>query len=246
MAEFGIGGGCRKPVDNAQHFRITLILALVQLQHLLITAFKARLVEDAQHLFQPVAGAYPQTRDLDNDAFMGQAIHERIRQSHCHQIPIVVERLAAHIEHRLFDITHLMAQQIYRHHRNGISPVPLFLHVVRIGILSTQILSEAQGLRGQPGLLEFNEHQVQRAILFTHLSTKVNTKHRESVTRNVGIFVASLLYLHDLFLQEGRKYGLRDAFVFKQILENDVVDGISNCSHHIYLCNSRPRGQNYE
>ena len=162
---------------DAQQLGIVLIGRLVETQHLLVVALLMGLVEYTQHTIQSVARPHTETGYLNNDAIVRQTIYKRIGQSLCHHTTVIVVRLAAHIQHRLLDVAHLMPQQVYRHHGNGVSTTPLRLHVLFIGILRTKILAEAKRLRRQPRLLQFYEHQMLTAVLLTHGGTEVDAEY---------------------------------------------------------------------
>ena len=85
-----------------------------------------------------------QTRNLHNDAVVRKTFNKRVGQSFGHNIVVVVARLMAHIEHRLLDVAHLVAQQIHSNHGQRITFV---CHVFGVGIVYAKILAEAQGLR---------------------------------------------------------------------------------------------------
>ena len=231
-------------MDDAKHLGIVLIIGLLQTQCLLVVAVLARLVKNTQHAVQPVAGTHMQPRNLHNDTVVGQAVHKRIGQPLCHHLTVVVVRLSAHIQHGFLDVAYLVSQQIDRHHRNGVGTAAFRLHIGLVGILCPEVLTEAQCLRWKPCLLQFYQYQVLRTVILAHCGAKVDAEDGEAFAPDVGVFVAALLHLHHLFLQQSREDGLRDALVLKQILENDVVDRIGNRCHHAVVLVITGKGTN--
>ena len=99
-------------MEDVAHVAIVGIERLVQTDHAGIAFFLLRLVEDTQHTVQPVVDAAMEAGNLHNDAVVGQALHKRIGHALRHLMAFVVVGLVLHIEDRLRDIAHQMAQEI--------------------------------------------------------------------------------------------------------------------------------------
>ena len=91
---------------------------------------------------------------------MCETINKWIRQTFCDYIIIVIIGIPANVEHRFLYIPHIVPQQINSHHRYGISILALRHQILRIGIMHTEILSEAKCLRLEPCLLQFYQNQL--------------------------------------------------------------------------------------
>ena len=139
----------------------------------------------------------------------------------------------AHVENRLLDVAKGVPQQIDRHHGQCM-PVGTVLHdVARILILRTHILTEAEGLRGKPVLLQFDKNQLLATIRLQDGGAEVDAKHRQQLSLAVAILMGTHVDLYDVFLQECRQDGACYALVFHQVFEYCIVDGISYC--HIVM-----------
>ena len=230
MTHVGIGGGGSQTVQDALHLSIVSVYLLIQAQHMLVAMLLTCLVEDAQHLVEAVIDLTMQTRYLHDDARVCQTVNKRIGQTLYHLIPVVVVSLMVDIEHRLFDVPHLVPKEIDSHHRQGIGTV----HVLRVGVVHAQILSEAQCLGLQPCLLQFNEYQSFRAVLLTDSSSEVDAEYRERIALAVGVLMWPHLHLDDVLSEQCRQDGAGDALVLHQVLEHDVVNRV--CYNHIACC----------
>ena len=188
------------------------------------------LVKDAKHPIQLVVDLSVQAWNLYDDAFVGETLHKRVWQSLCHYVAVIVIRLAAYVEHRLLDVADFMSQQVNGHHGNGISPLVLRQHVFNVSILCTEVLTETQRLRFQPGLLQLNQYQVFRSVFLLYGCPEVYAEYRQPVAGDVGIFVAARLHFHHVLLQQSGQDGFCYAFVLHEVLEHDVVDGV--CNNH--------------
>ena len=215
------------------HVAIVGIERLVQTDHAGIAFFLLRLVEDTQHTVQPVVDAAMKAGNLHNDAVVGQALHKRIGHALRHLMAFVVVGLVLHIEDRLRDIAHQMAQEIDRHHRNGIArgSKVLLEHIFLVAVLRTKILTEAERLRGKPRLLQLDQDEVDTTIGLAHLRAKVDAKHGDVPATDIGILVATHLHADHLLLEQGRENGTRHALVLHQILEDGVVNRIGYVNH---------------
>ena len=203
MTHLRVCCGSSQAMNDTQHVGIVLIGGLVKTQCLLAAALLVTLVEDAQHTVKPIARTNAKTGYLDDDAVVSQTVNKRIGQSLRHHTSIIVVRLAAHIQHRLLDVAHLMPKNIHRHHRDSVCTPPLRLHVLLVGILRTKILTKTKRLRGQPGLLELYQDEMLCAVLLPNSGAKVDAEHRQAVTGYVGVLVTALLHSHHLLLQQG-------------------------------------------
>ena len=142
-----------------------------------------------------------QARYLHDDTIMRQTIYKRIRKTLCHLVPFIIEGIMFYIQYRLLDVTYTMTQQIDCYHWNSHAvSILLFQHIVRIGILSSQILTESQGFRFKPSLLQFYQHQMKTTISITNFSSKVYTKHRNLIALHIGIFMLTQFHLNDRLL----------------------------------------------
>ena len=165
---------------------------------------------------------------------MRQALHKRIVVATCQQVAIIVVRMMVDVDHRRRDVANPVAEQIDGHHREGMLVSALLHDVLLPRILGTQILAEAQGLRLQPGLLQFDEHHMLPAVLFADGGTEVYAKQRDVVTRDIGILVWPLHHLHHPLLQQGRQDGAGNALVLHQVLEHRVIDRVRYIEFHAF------------
>ena len=85
----------------------------------------------------------------------------------------------AHIDNRFLDVPHLVAQQIDGHHGQCVLVGALSNDVARVLVLHTQILAEAQRLRGQPRLLQLYEDEVLAAVGLANGGSEVDAVDRE-------------------------------------------------------------------
>ena len=143
LAHFGIAGSLSQTAHNMIHLTIILKARVVDTQHMRIHGIDSALVENTEHLVETVVDLAMQTRYLHDDAIVCQAVDKRIGQTMRDHITFVVARLVVHVEHRLFDIAHLVTQQVHGHH--GIS-VAVLAHILRVGVMHTQILTKTQSL----------------------------------------------------------------------------------------------------
>ena len=109
VAHVSIRGRHGQPVDDALHVSIVFVHRVIDGQQAAVVLVAVRLVEDAQHPFEAVVDVSVQARNLDDDAVMCQAVHERVGQSLGDDVPVVVARLLVDIQYGFFDAAHLMA-----------------------------------------------------------------------------------------------------------------------------------------
>ena len=131
MAHVGIGSSHRQPVEDTLHLAVVAVETVVETQQMLVRLVPVRLVEDAQHLVQAVVYLSVQTWYLHDDAVVRQAVDERVRQSFGDHLAVVVIRLVVHVDHRLLDVAHLVAQQVDGHRGQGM----VAIHVLRVGVV---------------------------------------------------------------------------------------------------------------
>ena len=204
---------------------------LVEVQVVLVVGAHVALVEDAQHLVQAVVHLAVQTRYLNDDAVVVQAVHEPVGNA-AHDGPaVVVEGLMAHVDHRLLNLSHAVPQQVDGHHRQRVAVGAVGNDVLRVLVVHAQVLPEAQRLSGQPRLLQLNEDELLLAAGVPDGGAEVDAEDGQRLLLPVGVLVGAHLHFHYLLLQQRRQDGARDALVFHEILEHRVVDGVGN-GHH--------------
>ena len=160
LTELRVGRGHNQSVEDILHVCITLVVCLVKLHILLIVFFLVGLVKDAENLLKAIVDLSAQERYLYDDAVMGKAIDKRVRQALGHLMPLVVVGFVVDIEYRHVDVPHPVSENIHSHHRDAVGRAQLLLHhIFLVGILGTEILPEAQGLRVKPRLLQLNENK---------------------------------------------------------------------------------------
>ena len=91
MTQIGIGNSHRQPMKDKLHVLVIRVCPLVKLQHMLVVLILVRLVENAQHLVEPVVYLSMQAGYLHNDAVVCQALHKGIGQPFRHKVAVVVE-----------------------------------------------------------------------------------------------------------------------------------------------------------
>ena len=138
-----------------------------------------------------------------------------------------------HINHRSIDVTHTMAKDIDRNHRQGVLVLALLDNILLPAILRPQILSKPQSLRFQPCLLQFDEHQMLMAILLPYGCPEVDAKHRDAVACGVHILVRTLLHLHHLFLQQCGQHRPSYTLIFHQVFEYRVIYRVRKIQFHV-------------
>ena len=167
-----------------------------------------------------------QQGDLHDDAVVREAFDEGVGFIAFQEIAIVVVGVMVHVNHGRVDIAHSVAKQIDSHHGECVLVFAVFDNVLLSAVLRTEVLSEAQRLRFQPGFLQFDKHQMLVTIVFAYSGGEVNAKHGDAIARGVDILVRTLLYLHHSLFQEGREYGAGDALVLHEVFEYRVVYGV--------------------
>ena len=204
------------------HLCIVTIYLIVNTQQTGIVHVLVCLVEDAQHHVQAVLAVEMsvQTGNLYDDAIVCEAVDKRIGKPLRDYVVVVVERLVVDIKHRLLDVANLMAKQIDGHHRQGMVGV---MHVLRVGVVHTQILAEAKGLRLKPCLLQLYQDKLLFAIFITDSGTKVYTEYGKRVAVLVAVLMGTDFHRHHIHLQQGRKDGPGYAFILHQVLEHYII-----------------------
>ena len=142
--ELLVGGSSRQAQQNALQLSVVgIVETLVDAQQLGIALVLMRLVEDAQHPIQPCVHLSAQQGYLYDDALVRQTLDKGIRHALGHQPALVVAHVVLHVEHRLADVAHAVAQQVDHHHGQSILFSLAQHHVFRVAILTGQVLAEA-------------------------------------------------------------------------------------------------------
>ena len=220
-------------MEYMRHFGIIPIFVLIQLKHSLVVRINLRLVEYAQYFLQSIVYPSSQPRNLDNDAVMLQTLYKWVWLLLVYFISLIVIYLMSGIDDGFRELSHVMPQQIHRHGRQGILALGLLAHILLVVILHSQVLAEAQGFRLQPCFLQFYQNQILTAVIFQYGCIKVNTKHRDGITGNIGILMTTHFYSNHRFLQECRKQSLGYSLIFHHILEDGIVKWVGYVYHHI-------------
>ena len=233
LTKLCITGGHDEPMEDILHISVVLILCIVYLHDLSVVFLLEGLVKYTENFFQSVVDLSMQERYLHDDTFMDEAVDKRVGKSLCHFMPLIVVGLVVDIEYRNIDFPYSMPKDIHSYHRYSVGRPHLFMyHILRVSILCTEILSEAQRLGLQPCLLQFDENQAQRSVVLADTCSEVDTKHGDVVTKAICVLVAAYLHLHHFFLEQRGKNGTCDALVLHQIFEDGVIDGICYTNDH--------------
>ena len=140
------------------------------------------------------------------------------------------------IKNSFFNVAHTMSEQINGHHRDATARQMIVLqHVIRVGILCAQVLTEAERFGFEPRFLQFNQYQVGVTIFLAHFGCKIDAKHGYFVAIHISIFVFTHFHFHHRFFEQGRKQDFHYTFVFKPIFENGVINGICKIQHDCLL-----------
>ena len=83
-----------------------------------------------------------QTGYLHDDAVVGETVDKGVGEPFLHLFAIIVIRTVVHIKHRLFYLAHLVAQQIHRHHGQGVAVLAVLLDIAFVLVLHAEVLSE--------------------------------------------------------------------------------------------------------
>ena len=143
-------------MQYVQHVVVVSILVFVYLEHLLRVALHLSLVENAEHLFQPVVHIAMQKRNLYDDAIMGKTLHKGFLAAFLHNVAVIVEHVVIYVHYRFFDVPYLMSKEIYSHHRIGKAFLISLTYIVFVAVLRSEILAETQRFGIEPRLLQFN------------------------------------------------------------------------------------------
>ena len=158
------------------------------------------LVEDAKHLFKTVVHLAAQQRYLHDDAVVLQTLHEWVRLGERHFVAVVVVHLVPCIDNGFVDVAHAVSEEIYGNGGKGVFPVSVLAHVLLVVVLQGEILPEAQCLRLQPCLLQFDKNEVFLAVVLPDGGGKVHAEHRYCLAHDVGVFMPAHLHVHHLLL----------------------------------------------
>ena len=120
---------------------------------MVVVVVDTTLVEDGEHLVQPVIDFSMQTGNLYNNTVVVQAVYKLVRDAPNNGFFLVVKHLTTNVNYGVFNIAHIVTQQVDGHHRQSMAVGAVSHDVLWILVVYTQILAEAQGLRRQPGLL---------------------------------------------------------------------------------------------
>ena len=101
--------------------------------------------------------------------------------------------------------------------------MPSVHHILGVGIMNAQVLSEAKRLRIKPGLLELYQDKMLLTVLLTDSSAKINTEHRQGVPGLITILMGADFHGHNIFLQQCGKNGTRNTLVLHQVLKHYVI-----------------------
>ena len=140
MSHVGISGRHRQSVEDAGHISIVIVCRLIKSEHVAVVLIHPRLVEDAQHSVKSVVDLAVKAGYLNDDALMREALYKGIGQPLCHHVAVVTANLLVHINDRLLDVAHLMPEKIDSDHRQSVA---VFLDVFRVGVVHSEVLSEA-------------------------------------------------------------------------------------------------------
>ena len=108
---------------------------------------------------------------------MVETVYELVGDAASHRLVLIVEGLMAHIHHRFFYLTHRMSQQIDGYHRQGVPVGAAGDDVLGILVVYAQVLTETQGLGGEPGLLQLYQDELLFTIGFKDSGTKVDAEN---------------------------------------------------------------------
>ena len=92
------------------HIMVVSIRIFVYLNHMMVYGADIALVEDAQHLFEPVVDASVQEWNLHDDALVGQTPDERAGMLRLHQVPIVVLNIVIDVDDGYIDVLHFVPE----------------------------------------------------------------------------------------------------------------------------------------
>ena len=209
-----------------------LEVLLIHVQEMLVVAAYVALVEDAQHLVQPVVYLPVQAWYLDDDAVVVQAVNELVGNSLRDGLLVVVESLVAHIHNWFVDVAHGVPQQVDGHHGQGMAVGAVGHYVLWVLVVYAQVLSETQRLCWQPRLLQLYQYELLLAVGAFYGGTEVDAEDGERLFLSVGVLVGAHLYPKDFFLQQCREDCAGNALVLHEVLEHCVIDGVGNCYHN--------------
>ena len=210
-------------------------MILVYFQIVFAIGLPIFLVKYAQQAFETVAGATGEERDLYDNAVMGQTLDKGVGSRK--EVVVIIQIAAAHVHHRLGEVAQGMPQYVNGDDGQAITPflsvfVLRFDNVLLVEVLRAQILTETQGFSNEPGLLQFDEDEVFRTVVFTDLCREVYAEEGDASLLHGRILVAAHLKFYDiLFEQCGEEY-LSDFLVFHQEFEDGIVNRVSNDSHN--------------
>ena len=220
-------------MKDVLHVGIVLIVGLVKFYKLPVVLLFVGLVKHAEHFVQSVVDLSVQEWYLYDDAVMDETVDKGVGKPLGYLVTVVIIRLMVDIKHGHVYISDPVPENIYSHHWNAVGRAHLLVnHVLGVGVLRAEILSEAKGLCLQPCLLQFDEYQALRPVVLADACPEVDAEHGNVVPKAIGVLVTAYLHFHDLFLQQCGENGTGDAFVFHQIFEDGVIDGVCYMNDH--------------
>ena len=123
-------------MQDGLHLGVGGVVGLfVETQVVLALGTHACLVKNAEYLIQMVVHLPMQTGYLHDDAVVVQTVDKRVWQPLGDRLLVIVEGLMAHIDDRLLDVAHGVAQQVDGHHRQCVTVDTIADDVLRILIV---------------------------------------------------------------------------------------------------------------
>ena len=211
---------------------VLVVSAFVEQERVLVLFVGLCLIEHGEYLVETVVDLAMQPRHLYNDAVVRQTADEGVGQAMGHDVAVVVLRFVLHIEHRLLNVAHLMPQNIYRHHRQAVAFV---VDIALVFVLYAKVLTEAKRLRGNPRFLNLYQHLLFLAVRLPDPCCEVHAIHREVAASLAGVLMGTRLHAQHILLQQSRQNDTCHADIFKQILENHIVNRICYFHRHSFL-----------
>ena len=221
-------------MDDGLHVGISGIVdAVIETQVVFALAADACLVEDAQHLVEPVVDTAVETGNLHEDAVVVETVDKAIGDALRHGYVIIVERLMAHVDHGFFYLADGMPQQVDGHHRQCVTVGTVGNDVAGVLVVYAQVLSEAEGLRGEPCLLEFHQYELFLTVALADGGPEIDAEDGEHLLLAVGVLMGPDFNFHYILLQQCRENGTGYAFVLHEVLEHGVVNRVGNRHHNL-------------
>ena len=190
-------------MENRLHVIIGIgVGCIVESQTVLVRLADTALVEDAEHLLKPVVHLTAKPGYLHDNAVVVQAVDEPVGNAPHDRFVVVVVHLLADIYHGVLNLAHTVSQQVHGHHGQRMAVRAVGYDVLGILVVNAQILTEAQGLRRQPCLLQFYQYQMLFTVVLSHCGAEVDAEDGKALLLPVGVFMRAYLHLHYIFLQQ--------------------------------------------